>query len=576
MSAGVIADSYVAADVQPGPSSSIATLTIPAGKVSATLTDFVTRVDLAALPAGFWAAVRADGGNLRVRQGGVDVPVDVVAVSPSLRLGELFFKATLTTADNVFTIEALAGATMPAVTDPIGRNAVWSGYDDVYVFESTVSRTGSGRDLTLTYSATQSEFEFTGPINGATAVASHQGVVWDGTHFYVIDTDEIVKYTSAWAEVARNATPLASSGVSGIAHLGNGFVYAGELYVPAEADPFGATFPNQHVLVFSTATLGFVRQYDISANGHETSGITRHPGTGHWFITSYGASGGIHEYAADFSYVGPLPLSGTLPYPQDVEYLDGLLYVTTGGGTSGSGDGIYESVWRVKPDGSQLARVMTVEKAGFLEGLSADGVGGFYVSWYQTDGIFRLLRQPSKVFSSDARGYASAPNPPTRTTWTMGVSARTTRLSVSSGMVSYSKTGDPATVANPSRESLAMRGTNNIVGLWNSTDSWVQPTGAMVANTRYRFNATHATTANRRVYRNGALAVTDTTVAQRPLTPDRFYVGASFDVSPATASNEHWAGTLQYAYLRNGELPASWLAAEYASWETPASFYTIT
>jgi hypothetical protein len=126
------------------------TLTVASGTVLSDLTDFPVYVDLADLPAGFWSAVTSDGGNIRVSQGGTDLPVDVVAIDTGADTGYIFFKDTiLTGSNNVYTIEARSGATMAAVTDPLGRNAVWTAYHRVLMGAAAVDRTGSGTTITL-------------------------------------------------------------------------------------------------------------------------------------------------------------------------------------------------------------------------------------------------------------------------------------------------------------------------------------------------------------------------------------------------------------------------------------------
>lgn len=130
------------------------TLTVPTGAVAANLTDFPVYVDLSDLPAGFWSAVTSDGGNIRVSQSATDLPVDVVLIDTGTDTGYIFFKDSLLSgSDNVYTIEARSGATMAAVTDPDGRNAVWSAYHRVIMVgadrtATAVDRCGSGTTVT--------------------------------------------------------------------------------------------------------------------------------------------------------------------------------------------------------------------------------------------------------------------------------------------------------------------------------------------------------------------------------------------------------------------------------------------
>lgn len=127
-------------------------LTIPSGAVSANLTDFPVYVDLADMPADFWSTVDAAGAEIRVKSvdGLTTYPCDVVAIDTGAETGHLFFKADLLTgSDNEFRIHYDTGLGAPAVTDPEGRNAVWSNFTRVYDGVANVDRTGNGAALTL-------------------------------------------------------------------------------------------------------------------------------------------------------------------------------------------------------------------------------------------------------------------------------------------------------------------------------------------------------------------------------------------------------------------------------------------
>lgn len=139
-----------------------ATLTIAAGEVTADLTDFPVRVALRDMPAGFWAAVAADGSDIQVFDSGLaQLPRDLVNFDNTNDTGDLFFKAPslLTASDNVFYICAGSGAAAPAVGDTYGRNAVWSSYFRAFAFAggSLVDRTGSGVSATLVGNAVMTQ-----------------------------------------------------------------------------------------------------------------------------------------------------------------------------------------------------------------------------------------------------------------------------------------------------------------------------------------------------------------------------------------------------------------------------------
>lgn len=131
-----------------GPAETTTSFAVLKGKTSADLTNFVVRMNLADLPHEFWKDVTSDGGNIRVKSGSTQLPYDVVKIDTAARTGTLYFRAPsiLAGSDNIFTIKGQTGQTMPAVTDALGRNAVWAGYTAVYDYEnnSSTDRTGNG------------------------------------------------------------------------------------------------------------------------------------------------------------------------------------------------------------------------------------------------------------------------------------------------------------------------------------------------------------------------------------------------------------------------------------------------
>lgn len=145
--------------------------------VTSTRSGAVYRVPLARFPASWWAqGVDPDGGNIRVYLGdsalGTPVPMDVVAINNVSKTGDLYFKGpAYSTTESAFFV-AVGSDTMPAPTDPLGRNAVWDDFYAVYIASANdgtqavapaVDRTGNCADLTFynhTMTITASGFEF--------------------------------------------------------------------------------------------------------------------------------------------------------------------------------------------------------------------------------------------------------------------------------------------------------------------------------------------------------------------------------------------------------------------------------
>lgn len=135
-----------------GPTPGFDTLTIASGTIGSNLTAFPVFVDLATLTSDFWDNVAIDGGDIRITNVAetISYPVDVPFFFHAGQKGHLFFKADLLSgSDNVFRIQYGTGAAALAVTDPLGRNAVWSAFNRVFDFRENVDRTGSGGALTM-------------------------------------------------------------------------------------------------------------------------------------------------------------------------------------------------------------------------------------------------------------------------------------------------------------------------------------------------------------------------------------------------------------------------------------------
>lgn len=153
-----------------------------------------------------------------------------------------------------------------------------------------------------------------------------------------------------------------------------------------------------------------------------------------------------------------------------------------------------------------------------------------------------------------------------RTVYTFGASYYlTSAISHNNGLVEYSN-------GNGDRQNLAARnvGPPAAIGLWNNDDLWLQPTSTgATASTLYRATGVLNNTTNRKLYLNGALLGTDTGATAHPINGPNFILGAS------TGAGEAANAEIGYAYLRNGNLTADWLAGEYANWHSPSTFYSV-
>jgi len=538
-------------------------LKVPAALIPSTLTDFVHKIDLSRLTDNFWLNVDAAGAYIRVKDSaGVNVPFDLIFIDTTTKKGLLFFKATLTAGQiNEYHIAVDDAATAPAVTDPLGRNAVWSDYDCFFVGSApSINRTGAATTQANLTAGTASAF---GWQRLSPPVDVHQGVAYDGNHFYLIDTNAIYKYDKNWDLVAQNTNPLAAvrtaTGVTALNHLGDGTIKDGELFIVIE-EYTNSPYDTQFIVVFNVADLSYNRNYNISAQAHEVSSICWDPINGYFVVTDYTSAGNtvLHKYSSVGAYLGTITV-GSMTEKQGIEYYDNKFYMV---GTS-------RLLATCNLDGTGLTTVCTVSPNTGREGLCSLGDGSFAVLF---DGapsaLWRAMPNAmlTDLYPTALNTLSTAPfrcsGLPKRTTWTYGASVIPMSSGANGAVLSYSD--NSTTAAN--RATLARRSTGQF-GVWNSTDSWLDNSERFnepnYVGNRFRVSHTFNGTTNRKFWKQGILESTDAGTSQRPAgTGDTLFVGVE-DSSP----DERFYGLIDFVYLRNGELSEDWLRNEHRSWE---------
>src|SRR5690606_14696684 len=88
-----------------------------------------------------------------------------------------------------------------------------------------------------------------------------------------------------------------------------------------------------------------------------------------------------------------------------------------------------------------------------------------------------------------------------------------------------------------------------------------------------RLHGQYNGTTARHVWVDGDLKVTDNTIIAR--SGDTLVVGAGWTTVTSSFTLESFIGSLWRIYLRLGIMSADWLAAEFASWESPSDFYMV-
>jgi hypothetical protein len=547
-------------------------LKVPAALISSTLTDFVHKVDLSTLLADFWTNVDAAGAYIRVKDAaGTDVPFDLVHWDYANQKGTLFFKATLNAGIiNEYRIVADNAASAPAATDSIGRNAVWSDYDCFFAGnQPSVNRNGAATTQANLTSGTTSTW---GWLRQSAPTNVHQGVAYDGEYFYLIDTNAIFKYNADWELIASNTAPLtaikAASGRSNLNHVGDGTIKGGELFLAVEQYT-NSPYNSQVIAVYNIADLSFNRVYDISAQLHEISSIVWEPVNGYFLITDYTSAGNtvLHKYDSTFAYLGTLSMP-SLTQKQGIEYYDNKLYLTNTNG----------SLYSLTLDGATLTKLTNNAPNGSMEGIASLGDGTFVVNFDASpSALWRAVPNTllATMYPTALNTLASPPfrcsGLPKRTVWTYGCSLIPMSANGNNSFLSYS---DNSTTSG-NRATMAVR-SGNQWGCWNSSDSWLYEneryTEPSYVGQRYRVHQAFNGTTDRKMWRQGDLESTDTGTSQRPAgTGDTLFVGVE-DSSP----DERFYGLIDYVYLRNGELSADWMKAEFRSWEAQTMFSVST
>lgn len=565
---GVIAGGRVRS-VAP-PSGNRYAVTVPAQ--AADMDGFPVYVDLSLFPAGFWSALAyGDGRDIRVKDaGGVDVPFDLVHCSRTVSKGELFVRQNLRAASAAVFYVHLgnpADSAKVAVTAPNGRNAVWAGYTRVFTPGfSMEDRAGIGADAVL-----PSDYPAVQLTTISPELSAHQGVTWDGTHYYAVDTNAIRKYDAAWNLIAQNLNPVGDVG-GGTNHCGDPEIVGGVLYIPVENYVSQTVYSAMHMARFNASDLSFISATDISAQNHEVSSFGHNPADGLIYCTSYNDSAKVFKYTTAGVYVGTQALGVTIVERlQGITFWRGFMWLS-----SYSNNGSYRGVWRCNLNGTGMLRIV-LGSAGLpgsiVEGLSSkDDEGLLLLSDSPAAYLTLITHSEIKV------GYSSqntSPRPAALigapiTQWTLATTAATREASaVTRAAVSF---GETASTTGARRATVGRNGTTGYIGLWNSVESWLMDTTTpAIVDKKIRVHATHDGVASRSLYIDGALSNSAAPVSARPAgTSTTLFFGAR-DIS----ASEIWVGTIGFTYLRAGVLPSPWIAAESANLASPASFYSV-
>lgn len=536
------------------------TVTVAAGKVASDLTAFPLMIDLADMPASFWASVRPDGGNLRAYQsdGATLVPLDVTYINVPDQIGRCFVKHTLTAAtDTVIQLDLLsAGTTALSPSDPNGRNNVWSDYEVVTVFPETLNRVNGNAPSQPGSKVAQYDWKETKSVS----VTMNQGAAYDGTHYYAVSTNALNKYTSSGAFVVGNSDPVGdvktAASSPNLNHCGAPDIIDGELWVPVQKYP-NSPYNTQFIGRYSLADLTFIGHLELTGATRESSGFYYDSSLDRLYVTDYTVDGNIPYFSKTTgAYQGNLPLSINIANMQGMTKLNGKYYVNSGG------HGVYE----VETNGNVNGLILNSFYSGDDEAVFAYGSELLHC---QDSGYIRHYSRDT--FDRDWARIHGTPlghTAPRVTLWTASVSWSPTPSIVQQGIVGVADDAN----SGSDRHSLMFDAGPDRIDAWRPSDSWMAPSPGVNPNSYvgYRVALGQNNGTERKLWIDGAVSSTDVGGTARPTG------GANLRVEIAGCANgQNGYGSFQFGWLRGEYMSDDWMAADSANVSSPATFYTI-
>jgi hypothetical protein len=472
-------------------------VTIPAASVSASLNSFPVYIDLSTLPSEFWTNLHDDcGADLHVQNNdGDEIPFDLVYISKVSQKGTLFVKTNLSSSSSTIVWICFGSSvyTRVAPTATNGRNAVWSDYHRVFMFgDSLTDRTGSGETLNFPASINY-QFKATA-ISGD--IGCHQGLVFDGTHYYCIDTNKIRKYDLSWNLVTANTSPF--TGITGhtVNHISDGCIYDGQLIAFLSDWPANTDYPV--IGKYNLSDLSLESWFDYGTNAVDGAGMCYVPEWDKFVTVGYSAVG-EHLYVlnndATMSLNGYIDLETPLPWCQGIEYWRGAFWINQD--KTSEAETTHNTTYRVELDGTGITPMAQVTNFDFHEGICGYG-DHLYITSSTGNGNGTIFRYdlPTQMGASEGIKFEdSAPDhrayiPSSRfTQWTIGVGQSVCwRQSYNQNIVGYGKVSE---VDNNKRESIQWTMDVDKYQLYNGVDGSIQidPLTAITAYFKDNFSS---------------------------------------------------------------------------------------
>ena len=541
------------------------------------VSDYQLYVNLQHMPAAFWDHLYyGRGQDIRVRNAaGADLPFDLVSLSGRDKKGVLFVRASLGASATLYIHYGNPVNQRVPYTAPHGRNAVWAGFDRVFMFGGEQeNRTGGPGELALAgpgsfVDAMEIVSSMTPTVAAASVALSYDALT---NEYFSVNASSIQKVNAAFTAVAASNNS-AMAGVGFVGALTDAVVVGKVLYAVAVSSD--ASAKRRALVAYKTSDLSLLSVTPFSY----AAGVTEIPGASARTVICYNeddrcfylGTEGVADKLWRMSKSAKL-ITSTLNFsvalssaagPTAIAYGKNLFYISQ-----------YGETLRVIGMGGDVQGVVAVNTAP--AGFSAmDYDRGELIARSPDSKVLRIasrdISMPASLGMNISGSAAYCSAAPRNSEWTVGISAnRTLELPSTSAIASYT---DKDYAGSDRREVLAAQGGSNF-GLWNATDGWSSQPAALVINTAYRLHATHSGTVRRQLFNNGVLVASKDGVSQRPgpsvVQPMLYFgIGEGADVS------QRWAGVLGYAYLYAGILPPERIEAEALNLSNPGSFYSV-
>lgn len=562
--------------------------------ITSDLTDIPFPIDLSTAPAAFWSGVQVNGGNIRAFVGEIAIPLAVIRVDKTQEIGEIIVlvPAILAATDTLITLRLLSEpSTQPATSDPLGRDAVGSALDAMWLGGEHVADFAGGGDWDIHGDPFQ--FEDLGILHTFSR-HFHQGLVHDPItgDWIGIDTLYIERMNAAFVTQTSNSDlcgdveTAQGLGSGDLYHIGDGCIVGDYLILPVNDWP---EITKAYLVVVDKTTLAYVNSVEVTAQTTIQSGVCWNDVESRIVAIEWTANtGGVHDLwkytITGSTIVFDTSISLTIPVSleraQSIEFWNGAYWINN--------DELDETI-RIGADGvgDSQGGFFGVSNAGNYEGITVfedslvvtidPGGSNTFIQRFRPYSL--PLSAGGGAFKNGGTSYFDLAVPAGASSFAIGCTFNPF-VDQQQAIVSFLQDGGPN---SNDRVSIAVRSRNGErrVAVWdgNSGNGWTPPNDdfedvpvAVVGAPHRVWVLYDASALTITIYQDGALVHTRTGISLNWSLYDTLNIGRDDD-----DNNEVFDGFLGYVCLKRGVLPtAEEIAFEYLALNDPATLYTFS